>query len=87
MDNSELKKQYKKLIKLINDTEKSTNGNLELQGHWGKYLCVLVAGFLENAICEIYVDFVENSASPHVSSYTLKNLAKIQNPKAGSGLM
>jgi hypothetical protein len=71
MDNTDLIKQYKKLVKLIEDTELSTHGDLELQGHWGKYLCVLVSGFLENAISAVYIEFVSNSASPYVIRYTL----------------
>ncbi|MDO6773725.1 HEPN domain-containing protein [Shewanella sp. 3_MG-2023] len=82
MDNTELKRQYAKLTKLIDDTEKSTLGNLELQGHWGKYLCVLTSGFLENAISAVYIDFVSKASSPHVSRYTLKHLEGIANPKA-----
>lgn len=82
MDNPELIKQYNKLKKLIDDTETSTHGDLELQGHWGKYLCVLASGFLENAISAVYMDFVSKAASPHVLRYTLKHLDSIQNPKA-----
>jgi len=82
MENVDLKRQYNKLLKLIDDTKLSTDGDLELQGHWGKYLCVLASGFLENAICAVYIDFVSGAAAPHVRQYALKNLEKIQNPKA-----
>lgn len=82
MENLELIKQYKKLVKLIDNTSTSTHGDLELQGHWGKYLCVLVSGFLENAISAVYTDFVSQAASAHVIQYTQKNLDKIQNPKS-----
>jgi RiboL-PSP-HEPN len=82
MNNLDLIKQHQKLIKLINDTELSTHGDLELQGHWGKYLCVLVSGFLENAISAVYIDFVSKAASPHIAKYTLNHLEKIQNPKS-----
>ncbi len=82
MQNVELIKQYKKLVQLIDDTDTSTDGDLELQGHWGKYLCVLASGFLENAISAVYSDFVSQAASAHVIQYTQKNLDKIQNPKS-----
>lgn len=81
MKNVNLNQQYQKILHLINNTDKSTHGDIELQGHWGKYLCVLVAGFLENAIIAVYSDFVSGAASPHVSQFTLVNLEKIQNPK------
>jgi hypothetical protein len=82
VDNAELNKQYKKLSELIKNTNSYSKEDLELQGHWGKYLCVLVSGFVENAISAVYIDFVSQAASPHVSQYTLKSLEAIQNPKA-----
>ena len=83
MKNRELKRQLQRIEDLINSTSDSTDDNLELQGHWGRYLCVLAAGFLENAISEIYIEFVNKSSSPHVASFTRRKLQKIQNPKAG----
>lgn len=82
MRNTELNRQYTKIQRLIDGTGNSTHNDLELQGHWGKYLCVLASGFLENAISAVYIDFVGKAASPHVTQYTMKNLDKIQNPKA-----
>lgn len=82
MNNFELKKEYQRLTALIDNTKSSTYGDLELQGHWGKYLCVLASGFLENAISAVYSDFVSNVAPPDVTRYILKNIKKIQNPKA-----
>lgn len=79
MKSLELHKQYQKIINLIEKT-KSIN-DIELQGHWGRYLCVLVAGFLENAISEVYLEFVTQSSSPQVAQYTISTLSKIQNPK------
>jgi hypothetical protein len=78
----ELKRQLQKINELIKSTAVSTNENVELQGHWGKYICVLSAGFLENAISEIYISLVENSSAPHVASFAGKTLNKIQNPKS-----
>ncbi len=82
MKNLELNRQYQEIAHLINSTDAFTNQDIELQGHWGKYLCVLAAGFLENAISDIYTDFVTNSSSPQVCSFANKTLKKIQNPKA-----
>ena len=82
MRSRELIKQHEQIKRLIQETKTSTNGNLELQGHWGKYLCVLVSGFLENSICEVYIEFVNTASAPHVTQYTRTALSKIQNPKA-----
>jgi RiboL-PSP-HEPN len=83
MQNPELIKQYTRLNRLIQKTRILPEDEFELRSHWGKYLCVLVSGFLENAISEVYCDFVSKAASPHVIQYTMDSLSKIQNPKAG----
>ena len=82
MDSVELNRQLHQIQSLIKSTADSTNENIELQGHWGKYLCVLTAGFLENAITEVFLSFVEESSSPKVASFAVRNLQKIQNPKS-----
>ncbi len=82
MMNRELNRQLQSIQCLIESTFLSTAEDIELQGHWGKYLCVLAAGFLENAIRAIYIDLASRSSAPHVASYARKMLEKIQNPKA-----
>lgn len=82
MKSAELNRQIQYIKGLIKSTAESTNSNLELQGHWGKYICILSAGFLENAISEIYIELTKNSSSPQVASFTTKMLQKINNPKA-----
>ncbi|MGI2183171.1 HEPN domain-containing protein [Shewanella oncorhynchi] len=82
MENRDIDKQYKAIKKLIDNTQISTHGDLELQGHWGRYLCILVSGFLENAISAVYIDFVSESASPAVIKYATNIINKINNPKS-----
>jgi hypothetical protein len=82
MKSRELIKQHDQINLLLEQTALSTGGDLELQGHWGKYICILVSGFLENAISEVYVKFVTDAASPHVAQYTISVLKKIQNPNS-----
>jgi hypothetical protein len=82
MKSAELNRQIQYIKKLLKSTSESTNSNLELQGHWGKYLCILAAGFLENAISVIYIDLTKKSSSTQVASYTSKMLQKINNPKS-----
>ncbi|MGB7761511.1 MAG: HEPN domain-containing protein [Bryobacteraceae bacterium] len=55
----------------------------ELLGHWGRYLCILAAGFLENTIRILYSSHVERQASPSIATYVVAQLERIQNPKAG----
>ena len=73
---------HQTLCRLHKRTQIATGGDLELQAHWAKYLCVLVAGFLETALREIYKDFVRRNSSELVASYTNHELEKIQNPKS-----
>ncbi len=82
MQNLEIRKQIEKIQRLITKTKSLPENDSELLGHWGRYLCILVAGLLENAISAIYYDFVHKSSSPHVRNYALIQLNKISNPKA-----
>lgn len=82
MKNTSLVRQYQALQSLIQRTDKATWQDIELQGHWGKYLCVLAAGLLENSIRDIYGEFIRNSSSPQVSKYAEGALRNIYTPKA-----
>ena len=87
MRNAELRKQYDSIQSLIQNTATATSGSITLQTHWGKYICVLTAGLLENSIKEIYGELIRNTAanSPNsqaVAKYAASALARIQNPKA-----
>lgn len=53
-----------------------------VQGHLGKYSCVVAAGFLENALSETLSVYVLARAQPAVAAYSSATLRKIQNPKA-----
>ena len=81
MNNQELSKQIQKLRALFDRTENASGGDIEIQSHWAKYLCVLSAGFLENALYEIYGDFCKRAASEHVANFANSSLSRIQNPK------
>jgi hypothetical protein len=67
---------------LIQKTSVASSGELELQSHWAKYLCVLVSGLLENALVELYREFSSRAASEPVANFAGSRLAKIQNPNA-----
>jgi len=82
MINRELTRQLQQLRALNKRATTSSLSDLELLAHWARYMCVLVAGFLENAIEEVYSDFVESASSPAVASFALRALARIRNPNA-----
>ena len=55
--------------------------DLELQAQWARYLCVLVAGFLETAISGIYTQYAQQCAAPNVASFVATRLDRFTNPK------
>ncbi len=54
MRNRNINLQLQQLNSLFRNTSSASSGNIELQAHWAKYLCVLSAGLIENALSEIY---------------------------------
>jgi hypothetical protein len=82
MLNRELTRQLQKLQALAKKAGDASLSDLELQAHWAKYLCVLVAGFLENSLVEVFSEFVAGSSSPAVARFATSRLENIQNPKA-----
>ena len=82
MLNKELHKQYKKIESLISKSIAASGDDLSLLGEWGKYLCVLSAGFIENGLNIIYLSYIEKSANPKVSKFASSRLMKLQNPKS-----
>ena len=81
MQNRELSRQIQQLNALITRTVQASAGDADMQSHWAKYICVLSAGLLENALPELYSEYAQKSASPAISSYVRTSLSKIQNPK------
>jgi hypothetical protein len=67
---------------LIRNTREATSEQLELQAHWGRYLCVLVAGFLENALIEVYSEFAYRVGPESLAKFSAHHLGEIQNPKS-----
>lgn len=57
-------------------------GDLELQSDFAKYLCVLAAGFLENSVYEILVNFSKLKGSPHLSRFVESKLATWTSPNS-----
>jgi len=51
-----------------------------LRSHWAKYLSIVVAGFLENAIRTILTEFARNNANHYIANYVAAQLDSFQNP-------
>lgn len=58
------------------------NADPEFQADFAKYLCVLVSGYLESAICALLLGFAQTRSSPDVASFVERQLGPWTNPKA-----
>lgn len=56
--------------------------DIEVQAHWAKYCCVLVAGFLEVSVRVLFGTYAAKNAHHRVDRYVGSQLKWIQNPKA-----
>jgi hypothetical protein len=82
MRNREIGSQYNKIKSIIERTRSACDSDIEIAAHWARYLCVLSAGFLENALALLFVEKIQRTASPYIISYVAAQLATIQNPKS-----
>ena len=81
MQDRELIRQFQALDSLFQKIPIACGGDIEMMSHWAKYLCVLSAGFIENALKEIYGSFIKGAASEPVAQFANSALFRIQNPK------
>jgi pantoate kinase len=79
MKNQEIVRQLQRLRALMKNAMAQTT-DISLQSAWARFFCVLAAGLLENAISEIYTEYVVRVASPEAANYAVSRLARIQNP-------
>lgn len=81
MLNREIKKQIDAFNNLVKNAESATNESIELQSEWARYLCIVAAGLVENAIKELFGEYVREKTSAPASRYIVGSLSKIHNPK------
>ncbi|HYP25328.1 MAG TPA: HEPN domain-containing protein [Blastocatellia bacterium] len=81
MQNREIARQLNRLYALIKKSEEACAGNLELQAEWAKYLCILSAGLIENALKEIYIEFAQKKTSRPIANFLSSIISPIRNPK------
>jgi hypothetical protein len=81
MRNHELAKREAAIRALIHDTGVATAGDLELQSHWAKYLCVLVAGYTESALHLLYASYVDKCTPVPVAKFATQKIKELQNPR------
>lgn len=57
------------------------NMDLELQSDMARYLCVLVSGYIEQAIIELLMEHTRQRAHPSVLKHVEQRLRRFANPK------
>ena len=60
----------------------STQGEAELLSDFARFLCVLVAGFLEQALVELVLEHVRTHSDPSVQRHVEQRLRHFTNAKA-----
>lgn len=58
----------------------ASSGDIEVQADFAKYLCVLVSGFLENALIELVLDYAQRRSAPQVAYFVERQLEYWTNP-------
>ena len=61
--------RIKKLIESPPTSEEGTNEELEIRAHWAKYNCVLISGFIEQAVKEIFLEHASAEGSTRLRNY------------------
>lgn len=77
-----LHRERDKVLRVIELAKDIQIGHDELQGHWGRYACLLSAGYFEIALRLVIQKRVENKATPEIQRFVLQGMEAIQNPKA-----
>jgi len=80
MSKIEVFRQKQRLDSLF-QMAKKIPGDVEVQSHWAKYLCVLASGYLEHSIRTLYSNYAKTTASPNVARFVDNSLKSFQNPK------
>lgn len=81
MHNQEIHRQWQVLQSLITKSSAASAADIELQAHWAKYICVLSAGLIENALKEIYGKYTRTNTSEPIANFVIDKLSIIRNPK------
>jgi predicted house-cleaning noncanonical NTP pyrophosphatase (MazG superfamily) len=82
MENQEVARQVQRLRSLFGKVGNASNNDMSLQGHWAKYLCVMVAGLVENGLKEIFSEYIKDKSTKPIADYAISYITKLQNPKA-----
>lgn len=73
-----------RLHKRLDDTFKraaALTQDLELQADFARYLCILVAGFLEQSLIEVVLELARRNSAPSIQRHVEAHIRRFTNPK------
>jgi len=79
MNSQPLSSQIDRLDHLVQNVKEKAADEYELSS-WGKYICVLASGVLENAVKNLYSEYASRQASKPIASFIETHLGKIRSP-------
>ena len=71
MQNAKAQNQLQEILELFREL----GGANRMQVHWGRYLCIMIASFLENAVQAIYEDYAYSASGGNVAQYVSNQIA------------
>lgn len=77
-----LHREKDKVLRVLDLAKELQINHDELSGHWGRYACLLSAGYFEVALRLVIQRRLEQKAAPEIQRFVLQSLEGIQNPKA-----
>ena len=69
-------------LRLINSLMAANITDPQIDLHWGRYMCIVVAGFLENSLQTVYRNYASRAADRNVANYVSSQLRYVRNPNA-----
>jgi hypothetical protein len=80
----EKKQSIDHLFSIIDGFVRDEETDNEVKSCLAKYLCVVVSGFLETSIREIYSDYARNKSHENVTNFVSSSLKNFQSAKMGN---
>ena len=71
------------LFKIVDTIQTDEKIDDEIKSCLARYLCIIVSGFVETSIQNIYSEYTRKRAQTNVINYVSRKLAGFQNPKIG----
>lgn len=72
------------MVRTLPSSEGGVASELEIKAHWAKYACVLISGYIEQAVKEIVLEHVSATSTQRVRKYVEKTWPNSQNMRCNT---